>query len=78
VDWLWRGFGSRLFKRLDRQSDVVWGRIVGGTTQAARHVAREIYRHHGPDGVLARTWRTGSMALWTTIMLAAFLVLSYL
>jgi len=37
-----------------------------------------IYRHHGPHGVLARTWPTGSMALWATLLLAAYLILYYL
>ncbi|MEJ8571333.1 Na(+)/H(+) antiporter subunit D [Microbaculum marinum] len=36
-----------------------------------------IYRHHGPDGILARTWPTGLMALWTTLLLAAWLVIYY-
>jgi multicomponent Na+:H+ antiporter subunit D len=37
-----------------------------------------IRRHHGPDGTLARTWPTGSMALWTTVILAMYLILSYI
>ena len=36
-----------------------------------------VHRHHGADGLMARTWPTGLMAFWTTIMLAAYLVLSY-
>jgi multicomponent Na+:H+ antiporter subunit D len=36
-----------------------------------------VYHHHGPEGVLARTWPTGQMAFWATVMLAAYLVLSY-
>jgi hypothetical protein len=39
---------------------------------------RAVEAAHGPGGVLARAWSTGSMALWTTIMLAAYLILSYL
>jgi multicomponent Na+:H+ antiporter subunit D len=37
-----------------------------------------IYRHHGPSGVLARTWPTGSMVLWVAILLASYLLLYYL
>ena len=37
-----------------------------------------IYRYSGPDGALARTWPTGSMAFWTTVVLAMYLILSYL
>jgi len=34
----------------------------------------QIYKHHGPEGVFARTWPTGSAAFWTTIMLAGYLL----
>jgi len=34
----------------------------------------QIYRHHGPQGIFARTWPTGSAAFWTTIMLAGYLL----
>ena len=37
-----------------------------------------LQRHHGPPGVLAPTGPTGTMALWTTVILAAYLLLSYL
>ena len=36
-----------------------------------------VYRRHGPGGVLARAWPTGSMAFWTVLMLAAYLLLNY-
>jgi multicomponent Na+:H+ antiporter subunit D len=39
---------------------------------------RQIYRHHGPQGVMARTWPTGSMAFWTTVLLAVYLIVYYL
>jgi multicomponent Na+:H+ antiporter subunit D len=38
----------------------------------------QIYRHHGPQGILARTWPTGSMAFWTTLLLGAYLIAYYL
>jgi multicomponent Na+:H+ antiporter subunit D len=31
-----------------------------------------------PEGILARIWPAGVMAFWMTIMLAAWLILSYL
>lgn len=34
-------------------------------------------RHHGPQGILARTWPTGSMVMWVAILLGVFLI-SYL
>ena len=35
-------------------------------------------RHHGNSGTLARTWPTGSMALWVAILLALFVVAYYI
>ena len=36
-----------------------------------------MFRHHGPEGILARTWPTGSMALWVALLLGGFLLIYY-
>jgi multicomponent Na+:H+ antiporter subunit D len=77
TDWLWRGIGPAILARLDVWSDRAWGGLTTGISSAARGIATYIRRHHGPDGSLARTWATGSMAFWTTVVLAMFLILSY-
>ena len=78
VDWLYRRLGVVVLRQLDRWVQALWS----GFTDAAAHGARVLvdwtYRHHGSDGILARTWPTGLMAFWTTVVLAAYLVLSYL
>ena len=38
---------------------------------------RWILRWHGPGGPLARTLSTGAMALWISVLLAAYLVMYY-
>jgi multicomponent Na+:H+ antiporter subunit D len=38
----------------------------------------QIYRHHGPQSVLAGSWPTGSMAFWATLLLGAYLIAYYL
>ena len=45
---------------------------------AASYLVAVVRSHHGPQGVLARTWPTGSMALWAVILLLAYLLLYYL
>ena len=55
-------------------------RIVPTLDEALRGVHRVVaymFRHHGPVGVLARTWPTGSMALWVALLLGGFLLLYY-
>jgi len=38
----------------------------------------QIYRHHGPSGILARTQSTGSTVLWVAILLGLTLLMAYL
>jgi multicomponent Na+:H+ antiporter subunit D len=78
VDWLYRRLGVTLAHALDRYSDIAWSRTVEAVTSTSRNVLGLIHRHHGPGGILSRAWSTGSMAMWTTVMLAAYLLLSYL
>jgi multicomponent Na+:H+ antiporter subunit D len=47
-------------------------------SRTAQGLSRTAEHYYGPAGILARTWPTGSMAFWTTVMLAAYLILSYL
>jgi multicomponent Na+:H+ antiporter subunit D len=78
VDWLYRRLGRDLAQRLDRVADAAWHGLVQTTGRIARELVNGLQRHHGPEGILARTWPTGAMAFWTTVMLAAYLILSYL
>ncbi len=36
-----------------------------------------VYRHHGPQGALARTWPTGSTVVWVAVLLSVTLILYY-
>ena len=77
-DWFYRRPGKWLMIVIGRWCEAAWTYCVASLARNARMIARVVYRHHGPGSNLARTWPTGSMAFWTTIMLAAYLVLSYL
>ncbi|WP_291989513.1 Na(+)/H(+) antiporter subunit D [Candidatus Accumulibacter sp. ACC007] len=77
-DWFYRVFARRLTEML---TPLFTGLIAAVERFAGALVNRgggALRRHHGPLGALARTWPTGSMALWVTIMLLAWLVLYYL
>jgi multicomponent Na+:H+ antiporter subunit D len=78
VDWTYRRLGALLARRLDRAMGAGWARFVDRVTGMAHAVAGTTRRYHGPNGLLARTWPTGSMAFWTSLMLAAYLVFFYL
>lgn len=77
-DWFWRGLGRALTREFDLTTARAWGGMVDRTTKAASRFLATLYKHHGPQGILARTWPTGNMALWTTLFLAAYLIASFL
>jgi len=78
ADWFYRRLGRNLGRGIDDVTDRVWQWLVGALSAGARRVNDRLHRHHGPEGVLGRTWPTGTMAFWTTVMLAAYLILSNL
>lgn len=51
------------------------GALVKGSISSA---IDRLYRHHGPTGILARTWQTGEMVLWVAILLGAMLILYFI
>ena len=77
-DWFYRRPGRRLAERIGRAADVAWSSVARTVIHGARKITDQIYQYSGPYSAVARTWTTGSMALWTTIMLAAYLLLSQL
>ena len=77
-DWFYRRLGYTVAIRVGRTAQRAWDDVALAATRGSRRAVDVIAHHHGPDGILARTWPTGIMAFWTTVMLAAYLVLSYL
>lgn len=78
AEWLYRKATPAL---VGRTADFVAALHRRTLQQAERAIARflaTIYRHHGPAGVLARAWPTGSMAFWATLLLAAYLFMYYI
>ena len=76
TDWLWRRLGPEIFARLNSAADAAWGSLTTRTLSMAHVIRVGLHRHHGADGILGRTWPTGTMALWATLMLGAYLILS--
>ncbi len=77
-DWFYRRVGRALAEAVGRAAAVTWNGLVQDATRFACALVNGVRHYHGPDGILARTWPTGAMAFWMTIMLAAYLILSYL
>ncbi|MCY3795233.1 MAG: proton-conducting transporter membrane subunit, partial [Gammaproteobacteria bacterium] len=78
AEWVYRKLVPRALGGVGGAIDAVDREVRSGTTQQVRDVIAGIFRHHGPQGVLARTWPTGSTVLWVAVILGAYLILSYL
>ncbi len=78
VDWVYRAFGRWLVRGGLNALALLGERGGQKLKTAAAGVWEGLERHHGPESALARTWPTGSMALWVMILLLAYLLLYYL
>lgn len=78
TDWLWRRLGSRFLRGMDIVTTQAWTGFATSIASNSRRLGKGLKATHGPDGIFGRTWPTGTMAFWTTVMLGAYLVLAYI
>lgn len=76
LDWLYRRAGARLARGFDDLTAGAWTRLVSGINGKAAKLHELLLIHHGPVGTFGRTWPTGTMAFWTTLLLGAFLLIA--
>jgi len=76
-DWIYRGLGRRVADAALDAASRARIALAGRLMALSMSGWRALYHHHGPEGLLARTWPTGSMALWVMILLLAYLVAYY-
>jgi multicomponent Na+:H+ antiporter subunit D len=78
IDWLYRNLGCRLAHRLNDVATRTWEWLAASVMANGRRVGDLLHPPPAAEGTLQRSWPTGTMAFWTTIMLAAYLILSHL
>jgi len=78
VDWSYRRAGASIARHAVHATSRAYSAAAGGTGMALRQALARMHWHHGPAGLLSRTWPTGRMVLWVAILLASYLVLYYL
>jgi len=76
-DWFYRRLGASVANRIVNAASAWQSNLSAQLERWVSAVVTRIYQHHGPEGILARTWPTGSMVMWVAILLAAYLVLYY-
>jgi multicomponent Na+:H+ antiporter subunit D len=77
TDWFYRKLGKWVMRGLNDGSERAWDRLMARADDTLSKVNSGLYHFHGPDGIFGRTWPTGQMAFWTTVMLGAYVLLSY-
>lgn len=78
VDWLYRRAAPRVVRAVGGAVTAIDTAFREAFVGAIRRALRGAFRAHGPKGILARTWPAGSMVLWVSIMLTAFLFFQFL
>jgi multicomponent Na+:H+ antiporter subunit D len=76
-DWLYRRMCPAILRFLrDVVSQMHLRALLRARVRLQRFI-ETVYRHHGPQGTLARTWPTGSTVLWVAVLLCVTLFLYY-
>ncbi|MEX1197252.1 MAG: Na(+)/H(+) antiporter subunit D [Pseudohongiellaceae bacterium] len=73
-DFLWRRVGPAIWSRFIRVLTFVSDRLKGVVSQQGGRLVNTWMHYHGPEGPLARSWPTGSMLLWVTLILVVMLI----
>lgn len=76
-DWFYRVFARRVASEFTLRGGAIDQRARERFMGRLDAILAGVFRTHGPQAPLARTWPTGSAVLWVTVMLGAFLVLYY-
>jgi len=77
-DWFYRKFFKEIGNEFTIQSSAAHEVREQQAVALVNRFIGKVYRHHGPQGILARAWPTGSMVLWVAVLLGLLLVLFYL
>jgi len=77
-DWVYRRLGYRAAQQAQAAVSAVLERGAAIRSRLYERSLNAVRRYHAPGAVLARTWPSGSSALWMMIMLLALLLSGYL
>jgi len=76
-DWIYRRWLPDLAGVATRLGTGLRDSTLALAERALRGTLSGVYRHHGPEGVLARSWATGSSVIWVCILLLLCLIIYY-
>jgi multicomponent Na+:H+ antiporter subunit D len=77
-DWFYRRLGRSAAAAVGRSAAAVWNALIATVGKGAGRLAEAVQSHYSSGGFPARMTYTSSMVFWATLLLAAYLLLSYL
>ena len=77
-DWLYRMPGRWLARQALQLVASGEKNVFTSIKKLSFMAGARLHRHHGPQGLLAKTWPTGSMVLWVAFLLGVYLIFYYL
>ena len=78
AEWTYRWLVPRFIRKLASVGGPLDAGLRRSVVRRVGIVIEALFHYHGPRGILARTWATGSMVLWVAILLGIYLVFNYL
>ena len=77
VDWFYRQLFKVFFRDVVAKAAKGRGEALENVQVRLTQLYNRIAQHGDEEGILARTWPTGSMALWAAALLGAYLILYF-
>jgi multicomponent Na+:H+ antiporter subunit D len=77
AEWVYRRLAPRALRRAMGAALALHLRLQMGFLRRLGTVIGTLFLYYGPQGILARTWATGSMVLWVVILLGIYLIAYY-
>jgi multicomponent Na+:H+ antiporter subunit D len=77
TEWFYRWLGPRAISQVTQVLSRWHAHSHSGFLRHLGSLFGMLFLYHGPQGILARTWATGSMVLWVVILLGIYLVAYY-
>jgi multicomponent Na+:H+ antiporter subunit D len=77
-DWFYRKPGAYLARGFAQLIAAGEQHILSALKKILFITGARMHRHHGPQGILSRTWPTGSMVMWVAFLLGAYLIFYYI
>lgn len=77
-DWFYRIFGVWMAHQVLGVSRQISNSFRQVVLRGGEQALRGLFRAHGPEGILARTWHTSSMAAWIAILLGVYLLFYFI